>query len=113
MINQLRLYHINPDLRDEFLTRFKDHAARIMQERYGFRIIAMWLTNEAKQLRFVYLLSWENLAAKEDAWTKFMTDKEWSDIKRQYHDRVGEPVLGIEDILLDAVDFSAPIDLQV
>jgi len=35
MINQLRLYTINPDLRDEFLARFEKHAARIMRDKYG------------------------------------------------------------------------------
>ena len=112
MINQLRLYRINPDLKDAFLVRFRDHAARIMRERYGFEILSMWLTHEANQLRFVYLLSWPDVATKNDAWQKFMADEEWSEIKRKFHETSDEPVLEIEDILLDAVSFSAPLSLN-
>ncbi len=51
MINQLRLYDYDPALEEPFLSRFRDHAARIMA-RYGFRILAMWTTRtEAASLR--------------------------------------------------------------
>lgn len=109
LINQLRLYRINPDLRDVFLTRFRDHAAWIMRDRYQFKIVAMWLSDEQDNLRFVYILSWPNLEAKEDAWKRFMADEEWTEIKRRTRESTGEPVQGIEDILLNAVEFSAPL----
>ncbi|MFG1203433.1 NIPSNAP family protein [Xanthobacter aminoxidans] len=112
MINQLRLYRINPDLKDAFLARFRDHAARIMRERYGFKIVAMWLSDEPDNLRFVYILSWPDLPAKEEAWRRFMADEEWNEIKRVTRETSGEPVQGIEDILLNAVGFSAPLGVQ-
>jgi hypothetical protein len=112
VINQLRLYRLNPDLKDVFLVRFRDHAARIMRERYGFRIVAMWLSDKQDDLRFVYILSWPDLLTKEDAWRRFMADEEWSEIKRVTRETSGEPVQGIEDILLNAVDFSAPLGVQ-
>lgn len=40
MINQLRLYTINPDLRDEFLARFEKHAARLMRDSM---VLIYWL----------------------------------------------------------------------
>lgn len=109
MINQLRLYNIRPELRDMFLARFRDHAARIMRERYGFRILAMWLTEEAEQLRFVYLLSWTDAAEMKGAWQRFMADEEWAEVKRQTRLVAGEPVIEVEDIELHAVPFSAPL----
>jgi len=111
MINQLRLYSVNPELREEFLTRFRDHAARIMRDRYGFKIVAMWLSDEQDNLRFVYILCWPNLEAKEEAWKRFMADEEWIEIKRLSRETTGEPVQGIEDILLNAVEFSAPLSV--
>jgi len=109
MINQLRFYRIDPALKDAFLTRFHDHAARLMRDRYGFDIVAMWLTDEIDQLRFAYLLSWPDRAAMTAGWAAFMADEEWAEIKRRSRGPGGEPVLGVEDILLEAVDFSAPL----
>lgn len=83
-----------------------------MCERYGFKILAMWLSKEDDQLRFVYLLTWPDLATKEASWAAFMADEEWSEIKRISRSQGGgEPVLSVEDILLDAVPFSAALDV--
>ncbi len=109
MINQLRLYRIDPARKDVFLKRFREHAVRIMTERYGFQILAMWLSDEKEQMRFVYLLSWPDAAAMTSAWERFMADKEWAEIKRRFRESHGEPVQSVEDIALDAVDFSAPL----
>lgn len=105
MINQLRLYKIRPELREMFLARFRDHAAPIMRERYGFRILAMWLTEEETPLRFIYLLSWADAAEKMEAWRRFMADEEWAEVKRQSRVAAGEPVLEVEDVELHAVPF--------
>lgn len=109
MINQLRLYTINPDLRDEFLARFESHAARIMRDKYGFNILSMWLSGESARLRFIYLLSWPDETAMKDTWAKFMADEEWRTIKKQFWKTTPEPVLSIEDIVLEAVEFSSPL----
>lgn len=104
MIEQLRLYTINPDNKDAFLSRFRDHAARIMRDRYGFEIKAMWLSQEDDALRFVYLLSWPSVEAKQKGWADFMADEEWAEIKRTSAASIsGELVFGIEDIMLNAV----------
>jgi hypothetical protein len=109
VINQLRVYDIDPELVDRFLERFGKHAQRIMTERYGFRILAMWTTRTGEQVRFVYLLSWVDEEEMNAKWKAFMADQEWDQIKRE--SRVGsrEPVRGIEDMPLEAVSFSAPL----
>lgn len=109
MINQLRLYTINPDLRDEFLARFEKHAARIMRDKYGFNILAMWLSGESARLRFIYLLSWTDNTAMNNSWAEFMADEEWRTIKKQFRETTAEPVLSIEDIVLEAAGFSSPL----
>ena len=109
MINQLRLYDVDPGLEDIFLERFHRHACRIMTERHGFRILAMWMAREEQRLRFVYLLSWANIAEMKARWAAFMADAEWERIKQE--SRVGrhEPVRKVEDITLEAAPFSHPL----
>jgi hypothetical protein len=51
MIQQLRIYEIFEKNKAAFHARFRDHAARIMQTRYGFRIVAMWETKFGRQDR--------------------------------------------------------------
>jgi hypothetical protein len=109
MINQLRLYDFDPALEDVFLDRFRDHAHRIMTQRYGFRIIAMWLTRDPRRARFVYLLSWNDETEMKEKWAAFMADEEWERIKQNSRMGRHEPVRSVEDISLTAVPFSAPL----
>jgi hypothetical protein len=109
VINQLRIYDVDPGLEDRFLIRFADHAQRIMTERYGFRILAMWTTRTVERLRFVYLLSWSDAGEMAAKWTAFMADREWDEIKRESRIGSREPVQGIEDLPLEAVAFSAAL----
>jgi hypothetical protein len=106
MIQQLRIYEIFEKNKAAFHSRFRDPAARIMRERYGFRIVSMWETIFGDRTEFAYLLEWPDEAAKTAAWTAFMADAEWSEIKRVTHAEHGSMVGQIEDRLLVAVDYS-------
>ena len=108
MINQLRLYDVPPHNRGPFLDRFRDHAARLMADE-GFRIQAMWTSEAEGRLRFVYLLSWDSADEMQAAWARFMAREDWATIKAETAAEHGDFVLGIEDIVLEACDFSAPI----
>jgi hypothetical protein len=92
MIQQLRIYEIFENNKAAFHARFRDHAARIMQTRYGFRIVAMWETKFGDRTEFAYLLEWPDEATKTAAWSAFMADTEWSEIKRVTHAGVVEHV---------------------
>jgi heme-degrading monooxygenase HmoA len=106
MIHQLCIYEIFEPNKDAFHARFRDHAARIMK-RHGFDIIAMWEAKTDTRTEFVYLLRWPDEAAKAAAWTSFMADQEWDDIKRATRDR-GSLVGRIEDRALVLTDYSPP-----
>ena len=106
MIQQLRIYEIFEKNKAAFHARFRDHAARIMQTRYGFRIVAMWETKFGDGTEFAYLLEWPDEATKTAAWSAFMADTEWSDIKRVTHAEHGLMVGQIEDRLLAPTDYS-------
>jgi heme-degrading monooxygenase HmoA len=93
MIHQLRIYEIFEHNKAAFHDRFRDHARRIMKT-YGFHILAMWETKTDQRTEFVYLLEWQDESTMRDAWSQFMADEEWKEIKRltsaQHGDLVGE-----------------------
>jgi heme-degrading monooxygenase HmoA len=106
MIQQLRIYEIFENNKVAFHARFHDHAARIMQ-RYGFQILAMWETKSGDRTEFVYLLQWPDEATKTAAWSEFMQDKEWAEIKRITSAEHGLLVGRIEDRSLTLTDYSS------
>ena len=105
MIHQLRIYEIFEGNKAAFHARFRDHAARIMG-RHGFRIVAMWEARREGRTEFVYLLAWPDEAAMRNAWTAFMADAEWKDIKRVTGAEHGDLVGDIEDRTLRLADYS-------
>ena len=109
MINQLRVYRIDPALADVFHTRFRDHATRLMTQ-HGFRILAMWEERREEELNFVYLLAWTDEAEMRERWAAFMADAEWDAIKVRSRGPGGEPVQGVTERVLHAVPYSAPIE---
>ena len=108
MIHQLRIYEIFERNKAAFHARFPDHAARIMKN-YGFRIVAMWEATSERRTEFVYLLAWADEAAKNAAWSAFMADAEWKDIKRLTSAEHGDLAGAIEDRLLVPTAYSPPL----
>ena len=108
MIHQLRVYEIFEHNKSAFHERFREHAARIMTS-YGFRILAMWEAKNDRRTEFVYLLAWPDEATKQAAWTKFMADAEWKEIKRATSARHGDLVGAIEDRVLVPTPYSATL----
>jgi hypothetical protein len=106
VIQQLRIYEIFENNKAAFHARFRYHAARIMRTKYGFQIIAMWETRFGEKTEFVYLLAWPDEATKTAAWSAFMADAEWFEIKRVTHAEHGLMVGQIEDRLLTPTDYS-------
>jgi hypothetical protein len=106
MIQQLRIYEIFENNKAAFHACFRDHAARIMTGRYGFKFVAMWETKFGDRTEFVYVLEWPDEATKTAQWAAFMADGEWSEIKRVTHAEQGLMVGQIEDRLLLQVDYS-------
>ena len=105
MIHQLRIYEVFENNKTAFHARFRDHAARIMKT-YGFSIAAMWETRYGEKTQFVYLLEWPDEATKTAAWSAFMADAEWADIKRITSAEHGVMVGAIEDRVLTPLDYS-------
>ena len=105
VIHQLRIYEIFENNKQAFHDRFRDHAARIMAK-YDFKILAMWESRTDQRTEFVYLLEWPDEATMKDRWARFMSDQEWSDIKKQTGKVHGRFVGSIRDRTLKLTDYS-------
>jgi hypothetical protein len=105
VIQQLRIYEIFERNKAAFHARFEKHAIRIMR-RYGFDIVAMWESSLPQGPRFVYLLNWADVPAKEAAWRAFLADEEWKEIKRVTAAEHGDLVGEIQDLLLEPTTYS-------
>ena len=99
MIQQLRIYEIFERNKAAFHARFRDHCIRVMRT-YGFDIVSMWESQHEGRTEFVYVLSWPDLATKEEAWRRFLADEEWKEIKRVTAAQHGDLVGAIEDRVL-------------
>ena len=108
MIYQLRIYEIFEHNKAAFHDRFRDHAMRIMRT-CGFNILAMWETKTDERTEFVYLLLWPDEATLRSAWSKFMADEEWKEIKRITSAKHGDLVGEIEDRVLLLTSYSPEI----
>jgi len=102
VIQQLRIYEIFEHNKAAFHARFRDHAMRIMK-RYGLNIVSMWESRTGERTEFVYLLTWPDLATKEEAWRRYLADPEWVEIKRVTKAKYGDLVGEIEDRVLESV----------
>ena len=105
MIHQLRIYEIFEHNKAAFHDRFRDHAARIMRT-YGFNFVAMWDTQIDGRTEFIYLLSWPDERTMRKAWSEFLADEEWKEIKRVTSAQHGDLVGTIEDRVLALTSYS-------
>lgn len=105
VIHQLRIYEIFDGNKKAFHERFRDRAMRIMA-RYGFKIVATWESRHNNRTELVYLLEWSDREAMKERWAKFMTDREWAEIKKATAEAQGLLVGDIEDRTLELTDYS-------
>lgn len=100
MIQQLRTYEIFEHNKAAFYARFRDHAIGFMK-RYGFEIVSMWESSYRGRTEFIYLLTWPDIATKEEAWRRYLSDPEWVEIKRVTKAKHGDLVGEVEDRVLE------------
>lgn len=77
MIYELRIYDCCPGRLPALLNRFQNTTLKIW-DRHGIKQAGFWTTlvGESNH-QLIYMLSWNNLAEREEKWGKFMVDPEW------------------------------------
>jgi kynureninase len=104
-VHQLRIYEIFEHNKAAFHLRFRDHAWRIMKG-YGFTVLGFREARTAARTEFVYLLEWPDEATMRTAWSSFMADREWAEIKRRTKAAHGDLVGAIEERVLEGTPYS-------
>jgi len=86
-------------------TRFRDHTCALF-EKHGMKNVGYW-TNMigGRTDQLVYLLAYDDLAARQAAWASFAADPEWREIVAA-SEADGLIVHHIENRILAPTDFS-------
>lgn len=101
---ELRIYYAAEGKLDALNSRFRDHTIALFT-RHGMTNVAYWMPVENPQRRFVYLLSYPDLAAREASWKAFQADPEWIAAKAA-SETSGTLVEKVESRFLTLTDFS-------
>ncbi|MSP79238.1 MAG: NIPSNAP family protein [Dehalococcoidia bacterium] len=75
MIYELRVYEAMPGKLPALNQRFAGFTSGAFKK-YGIKEIGYWTTVIGRSNTLTYLLAYENLAAREKAWTAFQSDPE-------------------------------------
>jgi hypothetical protein len=105
MIYELRTYRANPGCMGAVLARFRDHACPLF-EKHGITNVGYW-TNAigGRNDELVYILAYEDLAAREASWAAFGADPEWREVMAET-DKDGPLVHHFENRILKPTKFS-------
>ncbi|MFQ5380823.1 MAG: NIPSNAP family protein [Dehalococcoidia bacterium] len=105
MIYELRIYTANPGKMKELQNRFRDYTMELF-ERHGIKSVGYWTNSVGgRSDELLYLLGFENLAHREQAWAAFLADPEWRAV-RQESEKAGPLVHHIENRILNPTAFS-------
>ena len=105
MIYEERVYEIPNAVRKAFHERFEKHAMRIMKK-YGFEVIGCWDEEIGEMQNFRYILAWKDLNTRQEAWSKFNTDSEWTQIKIDSAKKHGQLVAKTSNKILKPTSYS-------
>lgn len=105
MIYELRIYRANPGRMAALLARFRDHTCRLF-EKHGMKNVGYW-TNAigGRTDELWYILAYESLAARQEAWQAFGADAEWRAVVAE-SEANGPLIHHIENRILTPTDFS-------
>ncbi|MHB1416140.1 MAG: NIPSNAP family protein [Chloroflexota bacterium] len=76
MIYELRTYDTLPGRLPNLHKRFAEHTLA-MFEKHGLKSIGYWEEAVGQNNRLVYLLAFESMQQREEAWQAFGSDPEW------------------------------------
>jgi len=83
MIQQLRIYeNLLQGNKAAFHARLSRSCGAYHANEIRISIVAMWETMFGEKTEFALSPGWPDEATKTAAWSAFMADTEWSDIKR-------------------------------
>ena len=105
MLYELRRYEVFAHNKKAFHDRFEQHAMRLMAG-HGFKVVGSWDVEIGDNPEFVYLLAWQDLAARQQAWDAFNADPEWTKVKQETHQAHGQLVWKTHSEILKPTSYS-------
>ena len=105
MLYELRTYTVFPGKMTPLQARFRDPVCGLF-EQHGVKNVGYW-TNSIGGLddQLVYMVSFESLAQREDAWASFAAEPEWHRARAE-SEADGRLVQYRENRILTPTDFS-------
>lgn len=83
MIYELRTYEAMPGKLPALHRRFAEHTIKYF-EKHGIKVIGFWTyLFGGPNDQLVYMLAYDNLAARERAWAAFQQDEEWLRVRAE------------------------------
>ena len=105
MIYELRIYTTHPGKMAALQARFRDHTCAIF-ERHGIKNVGYWVnTIGGRNDELWYMVSYEDLAARQKAWASFQADPEWQRVRAE-SEKDGPLVHHLENRMMTPTDFS-------
>lgn len=104
---EMRTYYAAEGKLDALHARFRDHTMKLF-ERHGMTNLGYWTPIDNPDRKLIYILAYDNDAAREKAWQGFMSDPDWK--KAAAASEVnGRLVAKVESVFLHATDYSPKI----
>ena len=106
MIHELRIYHCLPGRLPALLQRFEKVTLELWR-RHGIRQAGFWTVAIGESSNdLYYLLEWNSLAEREQKWTAFQNDPEWT-AKRAESEKDGPILASLSNQILQPTAFSS------
>lgn len=101
MIYELREYYCTAGRLPDLIARFQEHTLAIWRL-YGIRPVGFFRTYVGRSSNsLTYVLEWDDLTHKQDAWGKFLADEKWLEV-RALTEADGPLIEHIDSQLLEA-----------
>jgi hypothetical protein len=76
----MRTYEVVPGRMPAMQARFANHTMGFFKK-HGIRVVGFWEAAIGTSNVLHYLLSWDDLAHRERAWSAFQADPEWHRVR--------------------------------
>jgi hypothetical protein len=105
MLYELRRYEAFGHNQAALHARFADHTTHIFG-RLGFRQVGYFETVIGDGPELTYLLGWESLNERQEAWERFHADPEWREVRGRTTEEHGLLVARTHSSILRPLPFS-------
>lgn len=105
MIYEIRRYELQQHNKNAFYERFDKQLMPIL-DKHGFKLMGAWNTVIGDVPETTYILAWEDLNTRQEAWKNLNADEDWARIKKESQEKHGTLVLKTHSQILAPTPYS-------